>query len=500
MTATNVLSSMPREKLEEQLLKNLKYIKALRKQNEETISSVEELDSKLKNQIEENNKLIDLVNKLQDENEKLIQEQQKSSPSNVPVFGIANIGKTISKVISQKKCEDFKMESNLDVTTIFPTILHDDESDSAAVKALKLELSSLQNKLQTTMESERTSQQKFSEIEEKNKNLEKNAVEFEEQASKLTKENEKLKNENQEMKEKLKSLEDQYSSLKLNNFVMETKMPSLLQAENELKQITESKNSLNEQYEKIKTEVVSLRVKNEENLRQIEQYKDGLKKAMRNDKERENEIHQLHNKIADLEIEKQDLSKQIELFTNDNQNQNSRENQLKSKISELEKRLESGKASEETENKVKKMNQMLEKSSTLYAELQEKHSKLEQRAKDLEIKLHQAKVPGLPIIKFVGPKDFYVLFDNGVFQENIDNSSETTKVVTYVDSKKKDKSTQYEENGQTMSYSEHLMRNYFLSDENARKDISAILMKMLNFSDDEIKRETMKKRSGFHLF
>ena len=156
--------------------------------------------------------------------------------------------------------------------------------------------------------------------------------------------------------------------------------------------------------------------------------------------------------------------------------------------------------SEETENKVKKMNQMLEKSSTLYAELQEKHSKLEQRAKDLEIKLHQAKVPGLPIIKFVGPKDFYVLFDNGVFQENIDNSSETTKVVTYVDSKKKDKSTQYEENGQTMSYSEHLMRNYFLSDENARKDISAILMKMLNFSDDEIKRETMKKRSGFHLF
>ena len=78
MSATEVLSSMPREKLEEQLIKNLKFIKSLKKQNLEAIQSVEELDNKLKIQIEENNKLVDIANKLQEENDKLIMEQQKN--------------------------------------------------------------------------------------------------------------------------------------------------------------------------------------------------------------------------------------------------------------------------------------------------------------------------------------------------------------------------------------------------------------------------------------
>ena len=498
MSATEVLSSMPREKLEEQLIKNLKFIKSLKKQNLEAIQSVEELDNKLKIQIEENNKLVDIANKLQEENDKLIMEQQKNANSTAAI-AITNIGKTISKVISQKKNDDMKLDIGMDVTTISPTIHNDSEDDSPHVKALKIEINSLQTKLKSSIESEKQMKQNYDDIESKNKENEIKMNNLQDSHDKYQKENEKINQENTELKEKLKNVEEQLSNLKVNSSVMESRLPALIQAENDLKQVTESRNSLNEQYEKIKIEVISLRVKNEENERQINQYKDGLKKAMRMDKERENELHQLRNKIADLEVEKDDLLRQIENYSTYNSSQDSRENDLKEKIKSLESRLENGKASEESENKLKKMNKMLEKSNVLYAELQEKFAKLEQRSKDLEIKLHHAKVPGIPIIKFIGPKTFYVLYDNGIFQENIDNSS-VSKTVNYYDSSKKDKGTQSDENGPFFTYSEQMMRTYFMSDENARKDISPVIMKILQFTDEEIQKELSKKKSGFRLF
>ena len=498
MSAIEVLSSMPREKLEEQLIKNLKFIKSLKKQNLEAIASVEELDNKLKNQIEENNRLVDIANKLQEENDRLLMEQQKSSNSTAAI-AITNIGKTISKVISQKKNDEMKLDIGMDITTISPTMQNDNDEDSPHIKALKIELNSLQTKLNSSNENEQKMKQQIIDIETKNKENENKILNLQEAYDKYLKENDKLNQENNELKIKLKNIEEQFSNLKVNSSVMESRLPALIQAENDLKQVTESRDSLNEQYEKIKNEVITLRVKNEENERQINQYKDGLKKAMRVDKERENELHQLQNKIADLEIEKQDLLKQIENYNTYNNSQDSRENDLKEKIKMLESRLETGKASEESENKIKKMNKMLEKSNVLYAELQEKYAKIEQRSKDLEIKLHHAKVPGIPIIKFIGPKSFYILYDNGIYQENIDNSS-VSKTVNYYDSIKKDKGIQPDENGPFFSYSEQMMRTYFMADENTRRDISPVLMKILQFTDDEIKKELTKKKSGFHFF
>lgn len=496
MSAPEVIASMPREKLEEQLMKNLKYIKILKKQSNEAVASVAELDNKLKNQIEENNKLIDMVNRLQDENTKLIETQKSNSQG----FGIGNIGKTLTSIIATKKNE-YKLELKLDTTTLKPTI-NENEDDSPQFKALKIEYDSLNQKFLKLSEEEKTLRSFSDSLQSKLENCEKERESLSLQLDKIKEEYGKKTSDFDQLSEKFKESENKLSNtqkelaeLKSNTQNMELKLPALLSAQAELKAVTESRNSAIEQYERIKDEVIGLRVKNDENLRQIEQYKDGLKKAMRIDKERDNEIHQLKNKITDNEIEKSDLQKQIEGYKSLQSNQDGREKELKDKIEELEKRLENGKASEEVEQKVKKMNKMLEKSNCLYAELQEKFSKIETRAKDLEIKLYKARVPGVPVIRFACQNTSYTLYDNGIFQEKVDVSG--VRTITCCDARKRDASTQNEEN--YYSYSEQLMRTYFLSDDSTRKDISVVIMKVLHFTDEEIKKETSRKRSGFRL-
>ena len=80
-------SEWPREKLEEQVIKGLKHIKALRKQNTELLEAAHELETRLANQMQ-------MASELAEENDRL---QSKSKTSG---FTIGNIGKTITSMIT----------------------------------------------------------------------------------------------------------------------------------------------------------------------------------------------------------------------------------------------------------------------------------------------------------------------------------------------------------------------------------------------------------------
>lgn len=491
----NPFSSLSRENLEDQLMKNLKYIKTLRKQIQEGIHSVEQLEQKNKEYIEENDKLVDKINMLTEENEKLRQNNAAAV--------IENIGKTITSIIGQKKNE-FVISTKLDITNIVPYIGNAGDSDSPQMKALKIELESMKQKINNLTQSESSSRQ-FSDVLQsklevselaKNSYLEKCNF-LQQSLDKANSELNELNNLYKTTQNSLTALQQEFQQYRQKSSDIESQIPLLNATQQELKSAIEARDSAIAQYEHLKEEVISLRVTSEESSRQAEQLKDGLKKSMRNDKEKDEIIQKMKQKLEDAEIEKNDLLKRIEYINENQKDHTKREMQLQEQIKELQIRLVNGKASEETENKVKKMNKMLEKSNILYAELEEKANKSDARVHELEIQLHKAKVPGLPFVKFVGPRTTFVLYDNGVFQENAD--APNAKTILFGDSMRNDVACQVS-GEEASTYPEQLMRQYFMSSDDNRKTITPIIMRILGFDDSAIKHETNKSRSVFKLF
>ncbi|EAY15245.1 NAC domain containing protein [Trichomonas vaginalis G3] len=491
----NPFSSLSRETLEKQLINNLKHIKSLKKQIDEGIQSVEQLEQKNKELIENNNKLVDKIAILEDENEKLKQRNAAS--------GIANIGKTITSIITQKKSE-LTISSKLDITNLVPHMYEESESDSPQIKALKIEIDSLNQKIKNLNQNEASIRQFSDVLQSKLEVSEMAKSSLTEKCNLLQKSLDNANSETSEINKlyqttmaSLSSLQKEYQQYRQKSTDMETQMPALLTAQQDLKAAIENRDTANAQYEHLKEEIISLRVQAEENARQVDQYKEGLKKSMRNDKEKDDIIQKYKQKLEDAELEKTELLKQIEIYKDIQTDHEKQEKVLKDQISEIQKRIDSGKASEETENKVKKMNRMLEKSNMLYAELQEKYDKNETRVRELEKQLHKARIPGIPFVKFVGPKATFVLYDNGIFQENTEAPSVQSFVFGYAN--KSDKSVQVSGEEQA-SYSEQLMRQYFLANDDTRKSIIPIIMQILGFNESQIRAETNKLRGGFKLF
>ena len=463
---SEIFLNLSREKLEEQLIKNLKHIKFLKKQNQEIL--------------EENNLFQNQINELKEE----LNENNNSS------FGLSNIGKTFSSIFEQKKNSFLIFKSN----SILIEPIYDNNEQ---IKPLKLEIENLKLKLNLNLKN----QEKFETYELK-------INEFTNTINDLINKNEELKSnldiskfENQNLKLNISKLENdlKISQNQINKY--ELQIPDLLSSKTEYFDLNSKYNITLEQLEKLKIETIDLRVKTQDSERQIEQLRDSLKKSMKNDKEKDDKLFQLNSIIKDINLEKIELQQQIEGLKEHISIKDNDINDLNLLIKQLQKRLDLGCASEEMEQKLKKMNKMLEKSNLLYVEMKDKALNFESRVKDLEIQLHNAKSPGIPLIKIQTPFTNFILYDNGIYNEKNDISNIKTIIIN--DQRKLDQFTQTikEENSLTDSnlYIINLMKQFFIVNDQSKKDLSIVLMRALKFSEQDI-NDILNKKKGFKSF
>jgi hypothetical protein len=146
-----MFSTFSREKLEEQLVKHLKLIKLLKKQNQYAISNVETLENQLIDQKELTASKQNEINDLEIELAKL-QEAQKSNPMSLS----RKLGKTLTSYISTKRlC--FQFVHSLGTLTINPLESESfSDSQSPEIQALLLELSAQKHKYESTLTNEST--------------------------------------------------------------------------------------------------------------------------------------------------------------------------------------------------------------------------------------------------------------------------------------------------------------------------------------------------------
>jgi hypothetical protein len=235
------------------------------------------------------------------------------------------------------------------------------------------------------------------------------------------------------------------------------------------------------QYEKVKDETIEHRMRFQDDNRQVGHLKDKLAHQEQLLKEKDEAIHDLKMEIRDAADSLTDARIQYDLLNDTFTTQQSKTAQYE----EEELRLETGKGSEEAETNMKKLNRMLEKSNTLYAELGDRASKSESKLRALEKELQTSKSGGHPLVKFVGPSTSFLLIDNGFFTENpaaaID--ARTIRLGDYTKEEKvRQRAASISEGGQCL---EGMMAQYLLSKEKHRKEIEPILYRIHKISPQE---------------
>jgi len=472
---------MSREKLEEQMIKNLKHIKLLRKQNQEYLDEVKRLE--------------DTILLLNQENEKLNNGyiSQNASP-----LSLKGLGKTLSSMFDQKKCEFSFIYSEF---SIEPEIF----DETPQYRVLKTESVVLQEKLTQSLKQEHL----FKDFSEKlQKDLENRTIKL----SELQESNQKSLNEIHQIKDELIQANIKCKALKTANDKLEEenkqKSANITNLSKQLAEITDTLRQLQmlntnhnvalEQFEKMKAETIEMRIKVQDSDRQIEQLRESLKKSMRSDKEKDETIHILKSKLKDLDEDKNSVQNQVFGIQELLKNKDKEIAGLKQQIIELNERIVNGVPSQEAEIKTQKMSKMLEKSNSLYSEVREKATLYENRVKELEILLHNSKKIGKPRFKIILPDQSYVLFDNGLYSDGQAYQNIETYTIGY---HKKNASTQMNSSNSSESdkYVTNLMKQYFVSSDKIRVEMSPVIMRALGFSNEEINSIASPKK-GFFSF
>lgn len=476
-TKKSPFSSLPREKLEEQLIKNLKHIKLLRKENQELAVTAKDLEDKFNEQLQMNDDL-----------QLRLQEQQQR-----PNISLGNIGKTLTSIIGQKKSE-LQFCGPVESITFESTLIGNDESPE--VHLLKVELNNTKNNLEIAQQNEASIREFATSLQQRFEESQNNI----EHANKVNKtlyaENNELKeqlaaisNASVDLNTKIEILKQQLKSKENEVMMMNIKMPDLQTTTSDLKQLMQKYNDVAEQYETLKADTVQLRISSQESERQTEQLRDALKKSMRSDKQKEEEIISLKSQVRDAEDSKNEVQQQYDgikelLSVKDQEIKN-----LQNQIRDLQNKLETGKGSIEMENKVKRMQKMVEKSNKLYAEMQEKAMKSDERVRQLEILIHKQHTCGDPIFSVMTPKGNYIICTNGTCYEGIGNGTISSfKCIDSIQLSDKnvqtDKIVNDEENKN--EYFEQLVVQYFRADKKTKSQLIPVILKFVNVPEEEI--------------
>lgn len=522
-TRNNPFSKFTREELEDQALKSIKHIKSLRKQNTDLFNSLKQAEEKLAFQIQdnanlesENQKLQEKINSYSDSNV----QNTPSSPLHAATLSLGNIGRKFTAILNQKTESTLSLQAQVNEISIDPVITNDE--DSPQVVILKSQISQLKQSLLKTQQSEITIREYASTLQTKLENKEYQDEELNTCKDQL-KESQNLLDEkiteNNNLSIKVESLLKELNQVRKNSNEIQSQFTSLQQSSNDLNQLMKKYSDLIEQHEILKSDTIQQRVQLQESERQVEQLKDSLKKQLRSEQEKEEQIRQFSQQIKENENEKNDLQHQIEGL---NKLVSIRDIEIKSSKQEKEliiERLNSGKGTMETEAKIQKMQRLIEKSNSLYAEMQMKASKYEQRVHELEKQIHNDKIKnrGTQIMQILTPKGNFILSDNGTYIKfDVTENTILNNILTFDFNSLKNGNNQKNSQNridigilthtsdneieEKYEYLKKLIIQYFRSDQKIKTQLAPVILNLLNISQFEIKKIMSGNNSGIFSF
>lgn len=522
----NPFSKFAREELEDQALKSIKYIKSLRKQNTDLLNALKQTEEKLINQTQKNESLEEENQKLQ---EKLNSNSDSglmstpSSPLAAATLSLGNIGRKFTQILNQKPDSTLSLNFNVFDISIIPEKTNDsDEEDSPQITFLKSQVTQLKQSLSKSQQSEITVREYASTLQTKLENKEYQIEQLDLCKDQLKKSQNDLEEkilENQKLSQQVESLQKELHQAQKNSNEIQSQFTSLQQSSDDLNQLMEKYSELVEKYETLKSDTIQQRFQLQETERQAEQFKESLKKSMKIEQEKDELIRQFSQQIKEKENEKIDLQHQIEGL---NKLVSIRENEIKSSEQEKEsiiERLNSGKGTMETEVKIQKMQRMIEKSNSLYAEMQMKASKYEQRVHELEKQIHNDKNKnrGSQIMQILTPKGNFILSDNGTYIKlNVNDNLNSNNILTYdfnlpknvnIHENSSDRidigvltHTSDNEIEEKYQYLRKLVIQYFRSEQKIKKELTPVILNLLNISQFEIKKIMSGNNNGIFSF
>ncbi|KAK8866249.1 hypothetical protein M9Y10_009208 [Tritrichomonas musculus] len=524
----NPFSKFNREELEDQALKSLKYIKNLRKQNTEILEVLKQTEEKLLVQIQENDEL-------KAENQKLQAKSSSdsgissltsspSSPLAAATLSLGNIGRKFTAILNQKPDINLTLNLQIDEFSINADLANNESNgeELPQVTLLKSQIAQLKQSLSKSHQNELSIREFASTLQTKLENKEYQEEELNSCRDQLKESQNRfdevcIKNEN--LLQKVELLESELNQVKKNSSEIQSQFSSLQQSSSDLNQLMEKYSTLIEQHETLKSDTIQQRIKIQESQRQIEQLKESLKKSMRMDQEKDEQIRQFSQQIKENENEKTDLKHQIEGLT---KLISIRENEIRSSQQEKEsiiERLNSGKGTIETEAKIQKMQRLIEKSNSLYAEMQMKASQYEERVHELEKQIHNDKIKarGLPIMQVITPNGNFILYDGGTYGKfDSKQISDINDIQTFDFNSRPNvanqenslnrvdigvlTSTSANEIEEKYEYLKKLVIQYFRSDQKIKTQLTPVILNLLNISQFEIKKIMSGNNNGIFSF
>ena len=475
-------SEWPREKLEEQVIKGLKHIKALRKQNTELLEAAHELETRLANQMQ-------MASELAEENDRL---QSKSKTSG---FTIGNIGKTITSMITGSH-GSLILDSNTSSISIDPIRM----DESPEVISLRSRLKNIQDEIDESRRNETT-------VREFAESLQKRIEQREAVFAKISSDNDIQKKENhrlqQHLNETLTKVEGLDATIeRLEKELLEAQSltahgPELAVMSTNLQNLAAKHSELVEQHELLKSETIEARVAREETERRNEQLKESLKKATRANKDKDDEIQALKQRLVDACDERGQIGQQFDGVRELVALREREIADLKAQLKELSERLDSGRGSVAVEAKVAQMQRMLERSNELYADMQERAAKDSARVRELEAQLHSAKSLGRPICSVETPSGEYVICENGRWFREHSSAKNVPKIAPGCACRDQETQTEKSPNDE---YVKALVVKYFLAEGKARHQMVPVILDVLGVNSGERHAIMNRPRGGLSLF
>lgn len=509
----DLFAKLSREELENETYKMIKHLKFLKKKNSEMLDALKQTEDKLMVQIQKNEEL-------QNENETLqSQIESKASQSSDSILqlgslSLENIGKRFTSILNQKLDNRFSFETNLDEISIEP---QEYSEENPEISLLKAQINQLKQSLLKSQQSEQAIREFSATLQTKIENQEYKFEEMNKLKSELEmsqQQNKQFTEECEELRKIVKSLEEELKKTKQAASEMKAQFSTLQLASTDLQELTLKHSELKEQNEKFKSDTIQAQVKQQELERQIEQMTASLKKSIRTDQEKDEQIFGLQQQIKEMGNEKSDLELQINGYKKLIDGHESEIQSLRKEKVELETRLNSSPGTQATEARVEKMQRLIEKSNALYADMQLKAAKSEERVRQLEIQIHNEKKRGSPLMKLLTPIGNYLLYDGGTFTQlnsldinhlqiqtfdfnsynsnSLDNSNRTD-IETETDNSDNNLNEKYE-------YLQSVVLRYFRSDQKVQNELMPVILSLLNLSDFEMRKLMSGNTKGYFSF
>ncbi|OHS97657.1 NAC domain containing protein [Tritrichomonas foetus] len=484
----------------------MKYIRALRKQNTDLLTALKQTEQKLLYQEHHNDELQEEIQKLQ--NQQTPSQKGAALPSLGNLAGnlgnLGNFSKKITAIFDQKNTS-FSICSEIEQISIEPdqiSIENHDEQETPQILSLKSQISTLNNQinqlkqsLSNSQQSELTIREFASTLQTKLENKEMLAEDLSTCKNKLNESLQNIEKSEQEierLKEKIEFLQKELE--KANNYTNEikTQNSSLQMASSDLQQLMNKYSELAEQHENMKEETIKNRIQQQEFERQIENLKESLKKSIRTEQEKDEQIRQLTQQSKELDSEKYGISQQVDALQKMIKFKENEINELKEESQKVIDRLNAGKGSIETEAKIQKMQRLVEKSNTLYAEMQQKAANYENRVHELEKQIFKEKTKGKPIIQIKTPKGSFVLCEGGTYSKCELKNKTVTCYEIFDRSKRMNKESMTDittkNDEEKFEYLKKLVFQYFNSDSKIKNQLMPVILGLLDLRDEKFGR------------